>query len=151
MDKWNKRFLNLAKHISTWSKDKTQVGAVIVNPITKNIVGIGYNGFPRGVEETQDRLGNRDVKLKLTAHAELNAILNSNTSVRGCEIYVYPTMMKPNCCPECAKAIAQSGIIKVHGFDTNDLSPRWEELQGFSETILRESGVQFICEEIEDD
>lgn len=150
MDKWNKRFLTLAKHIASWSKDTTQVGAVIVNPITKAIVSVGYNGFPRGVDDTFGRINDRDTKLKLTCHAELNAILNANSSVRDCEIYVYPTLMMPNSCPECAKAIVQSGIKVVHGFKNNNLSSRWQDLASFSATILSEGGVRFTCEEIED-
>lgn len=141
--KWDTRFLELAKHISTWSKDRTKVGAVIVDPITNKVVSMGYNGFPRGVIESDKRLFDREVKLKLTAHAELNAILNAACSVRHCDIYVYPTLMVPNCCPECAKAIVQSGIERVVGYAGEDLSVRWQELAEFSEAILSEGGVQY--------
>ena len=142
--KWNVRFLNLAKHVSEWSKDTTKVGAIIVDPQTKQVVGMGYNGFPRGVDDSDNRIGDRDTKLKLVVHAELNAILNSNKSVRGCHIYIYPTMMEPNCCPECAKAIVQSGITYVYGFSNNNLNPRWQDLAEYSTILLKESGVHYI-------
>ena len=113
MANWDERFLELAKHVASWSKDKTKVGAVIVDPTTKQVVGLGYNGFPRGVEDSEERLSDRAVKYNFICHAELNAILNSNKSVRDCDIYVYPTFMEPACCPECSKAITQSGIKRV--------------------------------------
>jgi dCMP deaminase len=49
--KWDKRFMELAKQVSTWSKDKsTGVGAVIVND-KKKVLSLGFNGFPRGVDD----------------------------------------------------------------------------------------------------
>ncbi len=46
--KWDKRFLKLAREISTWSKDpSSKIGAVIVND-ERRILATGYNGFPRG-------------------------------------------------------------------------------------------------------
>lgn len=147
MNKWRIRFLNLAKHISEWSKDTTKVGAVIVDPLTKQVVGLGYNGFPRGVSDDEDRILDRDTKLKLVVHAELNAILNANKSVRGCHMYVYPTMMEPNCCPECSKAIVQSGITVVFGFKNNNLNPNWQALAHYSNALFKEGGVQYISVE----
>lgn len=150
-NKWNLRYLNLAKHVSTWSKDpSTKVGAVIVDPVTKSIVGLGYNGFPRGVNDDEERYAERELKYKYVVHAELNAILNSNKSVRGCEIYVYPTLGIPPACPECAKAIVQAGIVAVHGFVPKKLEERWHSLTGeYSKNIFDKSGVRIICEEVE--
>lgn len=141
---WHRRFMELAKHVSSWSKDSTKVGAVIVEPNTKKVVSLGYNGFPRGVSDDAARYMDRDVKLKLVCHAELNAILNADQSVRDCDIYVYPTMMFPPACPECSKAIVQSGIKRVFGYNNDDLSDRWQELSRFSDIILNEGGVDVI-------
>ena len=79
--KWDDRFLVLAKLIGSWSKDpSTQVGAVIVD--NKNrIVSVGYNGFPRGVEDSEKRLCNRQEKYDIIVHAEVNAIAFANKSV----------------------------------------------------------------------
>lgn len=150
MSKWDKRFLELAKHVSTWSKDATKVGAVIVDPETRSVVSIGYNGFARGVEDTEERLMDRETKLKLIVHAEHNAILNSVGSVRGYDMYVYPTMMVPPCCPECSKAIAQSGIKRVLSYKPTELKDRWQELAKYSSITLDGAGVKVICEEVED-
>ncbi len=69
-DKWDRRFIELARHIAGWSKDpSTKVGCVIVNS-DRTIASIGYNGLPRGVIDTPERLGLRDAKLAMTLHAE---------------------------------------------------------------------------------
>ena len=52
MDKWQKRFFDLAQLVATWSKDpSSQVGAVIVDD-KKRIVSVGFNGLPIGVADT---------------------------------------------------------------------------------------------------
>lgn len=108
-EKWDIRFLNLAKHISTWSKDpSTKVGAVIVNDV-RQVVGLGYNGFPRGVEDTEERYTDRSLKYPMTAHAELNAVLNATAHMKGCTIYTWPLFT----CNDCAKVIIQAGIKRV--------------------------------------
>ena len=114
---WDDYFMGLAHLSAQRSKDpNTQVGAVIVNNQNR-VVGIGYNGFPYGCDDdvfpwARDGKSN-DTKYPYVVHAELNAILNSNQSCKGCTIYVslFP-------CNECAKAIIQSGIKEVI-FDSN--------------------------------
>ncbi|MBR3630719.1 MAG: dCMP deaminase family protein, partial [Oscillospiraceae bacterium] len=94
------------------SKDSnTQVGACIVNAENR-IVSVGYNGMPTGCPDDDmpwEREGDfLDTKYPFVCHAELNAILNSTASLRGCTLYV--TLFP---CNECAKAIIQSGIRRV--------------------------------------
>lgn len=51
--KWDDYFMAIAFLSSMRSKDpSTQVGACIVNP-DKRIVGMGYNGFPRGCSDDE--------------------------------------------------------------------------------------------------
>ena len=139
--KWDLRFLELARHISQWSKDpSTQVGAVIVDK--RSVVrGMGYNGFPRGVKDKTDRYTNREMKYQFIVHAELNAILNANKSVQGCTIYVWPTLMIPAVCPECCKAVIQAGIKEVVCLK-GETSPRWQAFAEASATMLEEAGVR---------
>jgi dCMP deaminase len=108
MEKWNNRFIDLAHHISAWSKDpRTKVGAVVVNDL-RQVVGLGYNGFPRGVEDTEERYNDRVTKLLFVAHAEQNALDSCYGETKGGTLYstLFP------CC-NCAKSIIQRGIKKV--------------------------------------
>ena len=107
INKWDKRFLELAKTISGWSKDpSTKVGAVITN--TKNrIISLGFNGYPRGVQDIG--LENREEKYAKVIHAELNSILFSKQDLCGCTLYVYPLIP----CSACMGCIIQVGISKV--------------------------------------
>lgn len=109
---WDEYFMGLAHLSALRSKDpSTQVGACIVNK-SKKVVGIGYNGLPTGCDDDEfpwERDGDTlNTKYVYVVHAELNAILNSTTSLDGCTLYVslFP-------CNECAKAIVQSGIKRV--------------------------------------
>ena len=109
---WDTYFMMISKVSAMRSKDpNTQVGACIINS-DKKIVSCGYNGAPTGFNDDSfpwDREGDFDkTKYPYVCHAELNAILNSNTDLRGCILYVdlFP-------CNECAKAIIQCGIKKV--------------------------------------
>lgn len=109
---WDEYFMGISFLSALRSKDpSTQVGACIVDE-DKKIIGIGYNGFPMGSSDDDlswDKNGEYlNTKYPYVVHAELNAILNSIKSLKGCTIYVslFP-------CNECAKAIVQSGIRKV--------------------------------------
>lgn len=141
VNKWYKRYMGLAEQVSTWSKDpNTKVGAVIVG--TKGqILTQGYNGFPRRIKDTPNRLDDRDTKLKFVVHAEMNAIFNatySGVSLDGATLYVYGLPI----CSECAKGIIQVGIKKVV-IQTESISirPHWEESWKLSAEMFREAGV----------
>ena len=137
---WEEYFMGVAKLSAQRSKDpNTQVGACIVNDDNK-IISCGYNGAPRGFSDDimpWDREGDfLTTKYAYVAHAELNAILNSNTDLRGTTIYVelFP-------CNECAKAIIQAGIKKVvyasdkyNGTDGNIVAKK----------LFDECGVEYV-------
>lgn len=109
---WDECFMRIARTIADRSKDpSTQAGAVIA---TENnvVVGLGYNGFPRGVDNNTfpwDREGALpDTKYAYICHAEENAVYNANSKTDGCKIY---TTLFP--CNECAKTIIQNGITEI--------------------------------------
>ena len=109
---WDEYFMGVAILSSKRSKDpSTQVGACIVNK-DKKIVGIGYNGFPNGINDDEFPWGKDgdyvNTKYPYVVHAEPNAILNATSSLFDCSIYV--TLFP--CC-ECAKIIIQSGIKEI--------------------------------------
>ncbi|WP_315524077.1 cytidine/deoxycytidylate deaminase family protein [Fusobacterium massiliense] len=133
---WDGYFMGIALLSSMRSKDpNTQVGACIVNE-DKRIVGVGYNGLPKGCNDEDfpwEREGEfLETKYPYVCHAELNAILNSIQSLKDCIIYValFP-------CNECSKAIIQSGIKEIvylsdkhNGTDANKASKKMLETAG---------------------
>ena len=136
--KWKKRFLKLSKEIAEWSKDpSTKVGALIISE-DRNIISTGYNGFPRGIEDTEERLNNRELKYKFILHAEMNCIMNAlynGRSVKDCILFVHG--LPP--CSECTKSIIQAGIKKV----ITDSKPtdNWKESSKLSLEMLKEANV----------
>lgn len=135
---WDKRFIGLAVHVACWSKDpSTKVGAVIVND-KKQVLAMGYNGFPRGVHDHEERYADRAIKLQLVAHAERNALDNAFADVEGATLYstLYP-------CTDCAKGIIQRGIKKV-------VTPKYEDgrYRHFnfetSAIMFQEAGVEVV-------
>jgi dCMP deaminase len=111
----------MAKLVSTWSKDpSTKVGAVIVDS-DNTVISVGFNGLPRRIQDTDQRLTNRDVKLKIIIHAEINAIITAKRPLNGTTIYTYPFMS----CSQCAGMIIQSGICRHISYKTNN--ERWKD------------------------
>ena len=141
INKWNKRYLSLAKEVSEWSKDpNTKVGAVVVGS-KGQILSQGYNGFPRGIADSPTRLKNRDIKLSFIVHAEMNAIYNatySGVSLDGSTIYIYGLPA----CSECAKGIIQVGIKKVVvSKQCIEARPHWNESWKKSTAMFAEAGI----------
>lgn len=133
---WNKRFLELAEHVSTWSKDpSTKVGAVIVDDKNR-IISLGFNGLPRGISD-DERLEDRETKYKLIIHAEENAILFANKDLSGCKIYTWP--LPP--CSRCASKIIQVGITDVYWDGLNGIPHRWKSDIEISCNLLREAKI----------
>ena len=139
MDKWDQRFYNLAKNVSEWSKDPSKkVGAVIVDG--RRIIATGYNGLPHGIEDNE-RLFDREWKLKVVIHAEVNAILNAaknGASTRGCTIYVN---IPP--CSNCGASIIQAGIRRVVCQSFEEYNGNWKESFQLSKDLLTEAGVDY--------
>lgn len=103
----NQRYMSLAREVASWSKDpSTKVGAVIL--LEDKVLGLGPNGFARGVNDSPEAFADRESKLGKVIHAEVNAILNAGVPVKGAAIYT--TSM---CCPACAALIIQVGIVRV--------------------------------------
>jgi len=142
VNKWDARFLELARVISGWSKDPgTGCGAIVVKD--RYILGTGYNGFPAGIADTDARLEDRDTRLALTLHAELNALLRIGARrAKGASLYVWP--FPP--CHACAAAIVQAGIARVViplGADA-DLMDRWRASLAISRELFAERNIRLI-------
>jgi dCMP deaminase len=139
-DKWDKRFLDLADHVSAWSKDNsTKVGCVIVRP-DKTIASVGYNGFPRGVNDDETRYNDRNLKYMMVKHAEENAIYSSKETLNGFTAYVthHP-------CSSCTGSLIQNGIKRiVTKVPKNDFAERFKESFEVSRMMLNEAGIELV-------
>ena len=138
MSKWDLRYLDVAKMVATWSKDpSSKFGAVIVDQ-NNRVVSIGFNGFAKGFEDSDERLNDRPFKYRHILHGEENAILNARQDLTGCTLYCNTVP-----CSLCMSRIVQSGLTKVVFYKpTEDYLSRWsvdEPLQ-----IAKECGIELI-------
>lgn len=138
--KWDKRFMDMALMVGSWSKDpSTQVGAVIVDS-DRRILAVGYNGFPAKFKDLPERILDRDTKLKLTVHAEQNAIDNAarnGVSIKGATIYV----SKHPCFP-CFLRMASTGIAKIVYKVDSVFEERWKDPS--LKSYANEAGIQMV-------
>ena len=145
--KWAYRHLELAKLVSTWSKDtSTKVGCVIVNKRGLPL-SWGYNGNPMGVKDTDERFM-RPLKYHYVAHAEKNALNLCRSSVDDCIMFVTHAP-----CSICAGSIIQCGISDVivdakNGF-TDDESylhknDKWKESATHSLIMFNETKTNYF-------
>jgi len=140
MDTWLERYMQLAEGVSTWSKDpSTKIGCVVIKD--GQVLATGYNGFPRSIEDSEERLNHRETKYKYVVHAEKNAIYNANyhgVSLRGGTMYVYGLP----CCSECAKGIIQTGIKRVYMRGPSDVD-RWNDSFKLTFELFNEAGIEY--------
>lgn len=140
---WDQRYIDLAKQISTWSKDPSRkIGAVAVGS-KGQILSQGYNGFPRGILDLPERYENREVKYKHVVHAEMNVIYNATfngVSLDGASLFVYGLPV----CNECAKGIIQVGIKRVVIFTDEIVPAIWTEAFELTWSMFKEADVK--CE-----
>jgi dCMP deaminase len=139
MSEWDHRFLRLAQAVGEWSKDRSRkVGCVIVDN-ERGIRAIGYNGFPRGVEDSFEARHSRPAKYLWTEHAERNAIYQAarmGVSLDGCTMYLpwFP-------CMDCARAIVQVGIKRLVAFQPDITDKQWGEHFVAALELFKEAGT----------
>jgi dCMP deaminase len=145
-DKWDRRFLGLAAMVAGWSKDpSTKCGAAIVRP-DLTIASVGYNGFPRGCSDAQEKYDDRELKLERVVHAELNAILSAVEPVRGYTMYTWPPGHGPSCA-RCTAHVIQAGIkrvVYVH-LEEAGFSERWKRSCQNGLDMYQEAGVEIVA------
>lgn len=145
MNKWDKRFMEMAEVVSTWSscyQENRHVGAVVVKD--KRILTTGYNGAPEGIKSCSDRgiclRRERNIpsgtmqEVCYAVHAEQNAICQAakiGVSLSGATLYC---THQP--CVICARIIINSGIKRViykHGYPDE-----------FAMQLFNEAGLEII-------
>jgi len=157
-EKWDRRFLELAKGISTWSKDEnTKVGCVLVKD--QAILSTGYNGQCRGVSDDIPARLQRPEKYFHFEHAERNAVYNAAKTGIGLQGSVAYATLCP--CMDCGRALVQSGItrvvtyqpkpmiysIQVNGPFSATVDTRWEEHFKRTIQLFKETGVELVLYE----
>ena len=138
--KWDRRFIGLAHHIAQWSKDPSpQVGCVVVGP-DREIRSTGFNGFPRGIEDSAERLAQRELKYPLICHAEENAIMHAariGVSLKDCTAFVtWPP------CTRCARSLIQAGVREVAYPDGLQIPERWQHDFELSHSMFVEARIK---------
>lgn len=138
--KWDYRLLGLAfDPIAKWSKDpSTKVGCVLADRDFR-IIATGYNGFATGIKDLTERLEDRETKLKLTIHAEDNALLFARGSVVGATCYVtHPP------CAHCSAKLIQAGIGRIITAEPlPEFASRWAQDMALAWRMYEEAGVEF--------
>ena len=150
-DKWDVYFLRLAVEAARMSKDpSTQVGAVIIGP-DREVRSTGFNGFPRGIADTPERLNDRDTKLKLVVHAEMNALLaaaRTGMRLKGCSLYLAATddtgmVWGGPPCTRCTVEIIQVGIGEIVSYPVKSAPSRWHADLLMARQLIEEAGILY--------
>ena len=138
--RWDKKFIDLCKHISTWSKDpRTKHGAIIVDE-EHNIISTGYNGPPRGLDDTKVPI-EAPAKYKWFAHAEANALISATKlgrSTKNCTMY----QTGPSC-SYCWLLIANSGITRQVRGELSSHCVSIEDVE-VQQIMAKEIGIEII-------
>jgi len=149
--RWDRHFITLALENARMSKDPaTQAGAVIVGP-DREVRSMGYNGLPRGIADTPQRLQDKDLKRSLIVHAEMNAILNAariGVSTRGCTLYLALTDDSGQVwggapCTRCTVEIIQAGITEVVAKPFKSQTSYWTDSVEQARALLQEAQIQY--------
>ena len=136
---WDQYAMSLAFMAAMKSKDlSSKVGATILGP-DNDIRSLGYNGFPRGVDDQIPERYQRPLKYQYTCHAESNAIHNAGNKPYGCKMYItsFP-------CTNCTMSIIQERLseVIVHPSYRMMATKDWNESWEISKTMLKEAGIK---------
>lgn len=133
---WTDYFLGLAKAISQRSHDiHTQHGCVITDQ-NNRILGVGYNGYPRGLDDDQLPKTRPD-KYPWMVHSERNAL--SNCVVRPDNGIAYVT---GQCCNDCIMALWQEGVQTVYMIDDHGTHLFDDKAKQIFDTFVDMSGIK---------
>lgn len=140
MTNWDKKFVDLAKHIAEWSKDTNRKNGAVIVDDDNNVLSLGYNGFPRGCDDSIESRYEQPTKYLYTEHAERNSIYHAarnGVNIKGGKMYM--TMF---CCADCARGIIQSGIKEIIAPKPDLTHPKWGEHFSSAIEMLTESNVK---------
>ena len=150
--RWHNHFLRLCVEHARMSKDpSTQVGSVIVGP-KREIRAIGFNGFPRGIADTAERLNDRDTKLQLIVHAECNAIAAAariGVPLEDSTLYLAATdatgmIWGGPPCTRCTVHVIQAGITRIVSRPIKAVPSKWHADLERARALLDEARVEYL-------
>lgn len=135
MNKYQAEMFALAFETSLFSKDpSTKVGAV--GAVNKRVIGTGRNGFPPGVDDSEDLYANREIKHLLVQHAEENLISICGDQIRGGDIFVtFPV------CNRCAGKLIVAGIQNVFCPVVVNRTSEWYWRWRISKALFQQVGI----------
>lgn len=142
---WDEYFVHIGHAVRAKSKDpSSKIGAILVGA-DKQIISTGFNGFPRGIDETDLERWERPLKYSLVSHAERNAIENAARTgicTKGAVLYLIGFGPPTVPCIECTKSVIQAGIVEVVGYayKPNENPNQWD--LDFSLSLLKEAGIK---------
>ena len=144
-EKWDRRYVQLAREVATWSKDpSTKVGALIVDPLNR-IASSGFNGFPPEHCDAPELYANREYKYEHVIHAEINALNFLGGRCPGFSLYTsFP------CCPNCIQAAHEAGIARIVGpylerrGRTQEWVFAWEGRTELSKEMASTAGIEWV-------
>ena len=136
------KFLPIAQAIAQLSKDpSTKIGCLALND-DGIVLAVGYNGFPRGVDDSHHRYEDRETKYKLISHGEQNLVAQAayaGHSLKGSTVVLsglYP-------CSNCAKSLVQAGVKRIITPPPGS-NPRWSDDSEWSKILFSEASVEII-------
>jgi len=139
MKNWDNRWMEVCKLTASWSKDKSRKTSAVIIDDRNCLLSIGWNGFPRGINDEIKERCDRPAKYAWTEHAERNAIYNAASNgiaVGGCKMYMpwYP-------CADCSRAIIQSGISELICVEPDWDDEIWSDNFAVVKVMLDEAGI----------
>lgn len=141
-EKWDRRFLEMASLVASWSNDpSTQTGAVVVGA-DKRVISVGFNGFPAGMPDDYQLYANREEKYSRILHCEVNALLFARGDLpEGTTLYTFPFMS----CDRCVVQMLQAGIRRfVAPAATAEQLTRWGAAFERTKKYIAECGGTLI-------
>lgn len=138
---WPSMFMGVALLAAARSKDARKRNGACIASADNKIVGVGYNGLPRGCDDSDPSYwADNDAdpyqsRHSYIVHAEVNAILNCVVlPLTGSTIY---TTQFP--CPRCTQSIIQVGIREVVYLEKKSHQVALNEA---SQKMLRDAGIR---------
>lgn len=145
------KFKETGIEIAKLSKDRRVKISALAFDDDYNLLGNGYNGFPRGVDDSKEERHLKPTKYLYSAHAEENLIAQSaktGRSLNGSTVMV----VGRHPCASCTRMLIQSGVKRIVCPKPDIHNVNWKESNLAAYAMLMESGIDvYYLEELRSD